>query len=359
MNVTSYILHPSFTLNGLQFETEQELLQFAEKLTTEGDDYEIEIGVFIRQWLQEETTITVKTSGSTGSPKKIKIAKKHMINSAKATGTYLELPKGTEALLCLPANYIAGKMMLVRAMVLGWNLHVVAPEKDALSQYDNDYDFVAMVPYQAFHSLDVLHKVKKLIIGGGAVSEDLENALQALPTEAYSTYGMTETISHIAMRRLNGKDRSKAYHALPNVTFSEDDRGCLVIKADKISEEIVVTNDTVQLLSSTSFVWLGRYDNVINSGGVKIHPEVVEDKLRSEIQFPFLIASEKDEALGEKVILVLENKEALKIPNYTEAFQKLSQYERPKKIYTLSQFPYTETGKIKRGDVLQILKKYK
>lgn len=282
-----------------------------------------------------------------------------MINSAKATGTYLELPEGIAALLCLPADYIAGKMMLVRAMVLGWNLHVVAPEKDALSQYDNDYDFVAMVPYQVLHSLEALYKVKKLIIGGGAVSEKLEEALQSLPTEAYSTYGMTETISHIAMRRLNGTERSKAYHALPNVTFAEDERGCLVIQAPQISEEKVVTNDTIELLSPTSFIWLGRYDNVINTGGVKIHPEVVEDKLRTVIDFPFLIASEKEEALGEQVILILENTESVKIPNYTEAFQKLSKFERPKKIYTLSQFPYTETGKIKRGDVLQILKRYK
>lgn len=350
--------HPAFTFNGLQYETKEELYAFAESLQKEGDEHEVHIGSFIIHWLDETDTITVKTSGSTGKPKKIKLPKKAMINSARATASYFKLAENTSALLCLPANYIAGKMMLVRAMIMGWNLHVVAPEKDALTQYDNDYDFVAMVPYQVHYSLKDLNKVKKLIIGGGPVSNELEEKLQAVSTEAFATYGMTETITHIAVRRINGPARSEQFSALPNVKFSQDERDCLVISAPDISEEKVVTNDVVTLQSPTSFVWLGRYDNVINSGGVKIFPEKVEEKLTEKIKEPFIIASEKNSELGERVILVVETKSET-ISDYSKAFENLSKYERPKKVVSLSKFPYTETGKIKRAALLEILQKYK
>ncbi len=250
-------------------------------------------------------------------------------------------------------------MMLVRAMVLGWQLHVVAPEKDALTQYDNEYDFVAMVPYQVYHCLEDLDKVKKLIIGGGAINNELEQRLQNLTTEVFATYGMTETISHIAVRRVNGLGRTEVFSALPDVKFELDGRNCLVIDAPLISEEKIITNDLVTLHSPTSFKWLGRHDNVINTGGIKIHPEILEEKLSENIDFPFLIASEPDDALGERVILILEKKDDAPLPNYSEIFARLSAFEKPKKIYTVSKFAYTETGKIKRGDILQLLKRYR
>ena len=191
-----------------------------------------------------------KLRGSTGTPKTIQLEKEKMINSARATGSYFKVGQGTSALLCLSADYIAGMMMLTRAMVLGWDLHVVAPEKDALVQYDNPYDFVAMVPYQVLHSIASLDKVKKLIIGGGPVSTELEDALQNVSTEAFATYGMTETISHIAVRRLNGPGRSTRFSALPNVELALDDRDCLVIHAPEVSDNKVVTNDIVDLQST-------------------------------------------------------------------------------------------------------------
>jgi len=303
--------------------------------------------------------LTVKTSGSTGKPKKIQLQKKQMVESAKATGIYFKLDTGISALLCLNADFIAGKMMLVRAMTLGWNLHIVAPEKDAITQYDNDYDFVAMVPYQVYHSIEALSKVKKIIIGGGIIPRDLEVALQEVPTEVFATYGMTETITHIAVRRVNGKEASQNYNALPDVKFSLDDRGCLIINAPKLTNEPVITNDLVELLTPTSFNWLGRFDNLINSGGIKIYPENVERKLASVIKIPHIVASEKDDALGERLILVLEKKNEASIENYIDAFAQLEPYEKPKKIYTVSQFPYTETGKIKRNDVLNLIQKYR
>lgn len=359
MEKTSQSLHPAFKLNGLQYESQEDLRLMANKLVKKGERFEESIGKFILKWLDPIETISVRTSGSTGKSKKIKITKEHMINSALATGSYFGLGEKTSALLCLSADYIAGKMMLVRAMVLGWDLHIVAPEKDALTQYDNDYDFVAMVPYQLYHSLPALNKVKKLIVGGGPVTKELDDLVQDIPTEIFATYGMTETISHIAARRVNGLEKSDVYEALPNVRFTTDGRECLAIYASDIEEEIIITNDLVELVSPTQFRWLGRYDNVINSGGHKIHPEKVEEKLSPFIQLPFIIASEKDEELGERLILILENEENHLLPNYSKAFEALEGFERPKKIYTISKFPYTETEKIKRGDVLQLLRKYK
>lgn len=343
----------------MHYESVEELNVMANELTKDGGDFEVSTGKFIQKWLDSKETIKVKTSGSTGSPKKIKLTKEHMINSAKATGAYFNLTEGTSALLCLSAKYIGGKMMLVRAMVLGWDLHIVSPEKDALTQYDNDYDFVAMVPYQLYHSIPALKKVKKLIVGGGSVSKELEEQLANVPTEVYATYGMTETISHIAVRRLNGEGKSDVYNALPNVQFTTDDRECLVVLAPSIDDDVIITNDLVELVSPTEFRWLGRYDNVINSGGYKLHPERIERKLTEFIELPFIIASEKDEQFGERVIIIFENNERNVLPNYTDAFSTLEKHERPKKIYTISKFPFTETEKIKRADVLQLMRGYR
>jgi O-succinylbenzoic acid--CoA ligase len=356
---TSQRLHPAFTLNGLQYDSLEDLRAMAQKLIKKGEDFEVSIGKFIMKWFDDRDDISVRTSGSTGKSKKIKITKEHMVNSALATGAYFNLGEKTSALLCLSANYIGGRMMLVRAMVLGWDLHIVAPEKDALTQYDNDYDFVAMVPYQLYHSLPALNKVKKLIVGGGPVNKELDDLVQDIPTEIFATYGMTETISHIAVRRVNGIKKTDVYEALPNVRFTVDDRECLTIYAPDIDEEVIITNDLVELISPTEFRWLGRYDNVINSGGYKINPEKVEAKLAPYIGLPFIIASEKDPELGERLILILENDEKHAVPNYSKAFAALEGYERPKKIYTVTKFPFTDTEKIKRADVIQLLRKYK
>ncbi|NND62297.1 MAG: AMP-binding protein [Flavobacteriaceae bacterium] len=356
---TSPNIHPKFKLNGLSYPGAEELLNFADELKHQGAPYEVSMANFLEEWLNFEETVVVNTSGSTGAPKPITLRKEHMVNSAEATGAYFKAGDGTKALLCLSSNYIAGKMMLVRAMVLGWDLHVVAPEKDALVEYDNPYDFVAMVPYQLKHSLSALDKVKKVIVGGGAISSALEEKLQQKKTEIFATYGMTETITHVAVRRINGFAKTDVFSALPGVKFDIDQRGCLVINAPKISEETIVTNDLVDLQSPVSFKWLGRFDNIINSGGIKINPTEIELKLSPFISIPFIIASEKDENLGEKVILILEKKTEAETVELSDALSQLDSHERPKKIYTLSQFPYSETGKVKRLDILQVLKNHR
>ena len=355
MSFQNQQLHPQFKLNGLDFNMSSELMEFSINLEKEGSPHEVHIAQFIQQWFDKKDTISVQTSGSTGEPQQIEMSKKAMIRSAEATGVFFKLAPSTSALLCLPPQYIAGKMMLVRAMTLGWNLHVVTPEKDALTQYDNEYDFVAMVPYQVYHSIHALRKVKKLIIGGGAVSRDLAARLQNVFTECFATYGMTETITHCAVKRINGLAKSDEFHAMPDIKFSKDDRGCLVVEAPRISEEKIITNDLVLLTSKTTFEWLGRIDNLINSGGIKINPETVEEKLSPFISIPFFIASETNEELGEQLILVLERKTENPTSSYSEAFDTLTRYERPKKIYTVSSFTYTETGKVMRKKTLELI----
>lgn len=349
-------LHKEFQINGLSY-TQETLLELANNLILHGHQHEKLIGEFLIKWFDNTSHIAVKTSGSTGTPKVIHISKNAMINSAVATGRYFKLSSGSSALLCLSAGYIAGKMMLVRAMILGWHLHIVAPEKDALIQYDNTYDFVAMVPYQVYHTINALKKAKKILIGGGEITPQLEAKLQTVNTRVYASYGMTETITHIAIRAVNGQEKQIYYEALPQVTFTKDKRGCLVIYAPTIAEEKIITNDLVTLISPTKFIWLGRYDFVINSGGIKIIPEQVENKLNPLINNTFIIASQKDEALGERVILILESENHVKIDAIIEKLSVLEKYERPKKILTFSKFPRTATGKINRTEILKHLNK--
>lgn len=351
------LLHPGFKLNNKGFTSAKVLREHAFVLIKNLKDDEVAIGTFILEWLDDNDFVIVKTSGSTGTPKEIKLQKENMYNSAAATVSYFELLEGTKALLCMPSEYIAGKMMLVRAMIAGWDLHTTSPEKNPLKNNFDRYDFTAMVPYQVFHSLQDLNKVKKLIIGGGAVPWKLEEQLQSLSTNIFATYGMTETISHIAVRPINGKEKSMIFSALPKVDFSLTENGCLQINASEISEETVITNDVVELVSATSFKFLGRIDNVINTGGVKVHPEIVEEKLSQHISQPFFVASENDGALGERVILIVESEEHMWLEDYFQAFGNISAYEKPKNIYTLQQFDYTDTGKIKRAETLKRIKK--
>lgn len=349
-------IHPDFRLNGKDY-TLAKLINLAEALLAEGDKEDKELAAFLLEWLYPKSTLLVNTSGSTGSPKTITLDKNRMIASAKATGAYFDLPEGTTALHCLSFNYIAGKMMFVRALVLGWHIEVVLPNRCPLYLTKNEFDFAAMVPLQVTGSLEELHRVKQVIVGGAPVTAVLEKQLQDVPSRMYATYGMTETITHVAIKKLNHRTaeeaESEAYEALQGVTFSSDERNCLVIEAPAVSENKVVTNDVVDLLSDKKFKWLGRADFVINSGGVKIHPEQVEQVLDLVIDAPFFISSLPDERLGEKVVLVIEGDEE----HFPEVdYVGLEPYEVPKEIYFVKQMNYTTTGKINRQATLKELK---
>ena len=269
-------IHIRFKLQGKSFSSKEDLIVFSKEISSE-------VGFFLKEWFNEKSFVEVKTSGSTGTSKVIKIQKLHMIQSAKATGAFFNLVDGTTALLCMSPTYIAGKMMFVRALALGWHLDVVDPISNPFKNIEIEYDFSAVVPIQLFQSLNDICKVKKLIVGGGVVSNELLEKIQQIDTEVYATYGMTETITHIAVKKLNNFSHnddisSYNYQILPNIKISIDKRSCLVIDAYKVSDELIITNDLVELISETEFKWLGRFDSIINSGGIKLIPEQIEGK---------------------------------------------------------------------------------
>ncbi len=341
-------IHRSFKLNSTSFTTKEDLLSFSKEINDS-------IFSFLSDWFNEGDYVIVQTSGSTGKPKSIQLKKEFMINSALATGDFFNLKENTTTLLCLSTDYIAGKMILVRALILGWELDIVDPVSSPLKGLKKEYDFSAMVPLQLRNSLSELYKLKQLIVGGGVVSNDLISAIQNVSTKVYATYGMTETITHIAVKKLNQfviSDEKSIYQTLPNIKLSQDVRNCLVIEASKLSEERIVTNDVVNLISDTQFEWLGRFDNVINSGGVKLHPEKIEEKLSAIISSRFFVIAEQDRALGERLVLVVEGKKQL--INFSKA-ESLTKYETPKQTYFIKDFVETETKKIQR---IETLKKY-
>ena len=345
MNNQNYnTVHPNFKWNGISLDREN-LLLAAHDLIKEGDDIERITGEFLLEWFNKKSFITVTTSGSTGIPKKINLEKQAMVNSALATAEFFDLKVGNRVLNCLSTNYIAGKMMLIRSMILGFEMDFVTPTSNPLKGNRYQYDFVAMVPMQVQNSILELFKVKKLIIGGAKISETLQNQLLKLPTQIFETYGMTETMTHIAVKKIG----EKSFSVLPNVKISTDERGCLVIVAPRISETKIITNDVVELLSKTQFLLLGRIDNVINSGGVKLFPEQIEAKLSDKIKQRFFVIGSPDEKLGEQVLIVIEGKPTVFDDS---VFKNLELYERPKTIRFVPKFIETESGKLKRKETL-------
>lgn len=346
IHVTYENVHNQFKLNGFQLDKD-DLCRVAYSFIKEGEDFEKPVGDFLLDWFDSKTYIEMQTSGSTGTPKIIKVDKQAMVNSALATGDFFGLHAGNRALQCLPVKYVAGKMMLIRSIILGLDLDYVAPSSHPMEGLEEKYDFVAMVPMQAQNSLKELRNVKKLIVGGARISASLEKELMKLPTQVYETYGMTETITHIAAKRVG----EKIFTVLPNVTISYDDRNCLVIHAPNIiTEETVVTNDLVELVNENQFKFLGRIDNVINSGGIKIIPEQVEQKLDGKIDRRFFITSKEDKELGEKVVLVVEGA-TIEIDPVT--FDVLDKYEHPREIIFIPKFKETENGKFLRNASLE------
>lgn len=315
---------------------------------------------FLQNWFDDTDFILAQTSGSTGKPKEIRLRKQAMMNSAKMTNHFFGLNDESSALLCLPASYIAGRMMLVRALVGGFNLLTVEPSANPFANLQTEIDFAAITPYQLQHSLDSLHKknVRRIIVGGSPVTTKLEKLAATIPSELFETYGMTETCSHIALRQFNGIGKSDCFSILDGVNIRKDERVCLVIKALHLLDEEIVTNDVVELIGTKSFRWLGRIDSVINTGGVKIHPEMVEKKLERHIPTHFFISSLPDENLGSKVVLVIESQpynsqdeEKLQ----SQLINVLSKYEIPKQIFYIPAFVYSASNKVLRNATIELI----
>jgi len=283
--------------------------------------------------------------------------------SARITCRFLGLHEGDTALLCMPLDYIAGKMMVVRALTCGLKLIVEEPssqplQDSTLSTLHSPLDFAAMVPLQVWNLLqktpERLRQIRHLLIGGGAINDELAEALKDFPNYIWSTYGMTETLSHIALRRLNGPERSDWYTPFEGVTVSLNDEGCLVIDAPAVHDGPLVTNDIAELstfnsqLSTQQFRILGRKDNVICSGGIKIQIEEVERLLRPHLTAPFMITKAPDVRLGEQVVLLTESTDISAIQ--TCCRQVLPRYWQPRRILPVEHIPMTETGKPARAE---------
>ncbi|MES2733645.1 MAG: AMP-binding protein, partial [Bacteroidota bacterium] len=257
-------------------------------ITSDLTDYEQHTLNFCHEWAAGKQAFTLHTSGSTGTPKPIVLTRQQMQASARMTGKALQLQPGDSALVCLNTRYIAGTMMLVRGMELGLTMTVVEPSGNPFLHLatDTPFDFTALVPMQIQHmltqtpaQLPILQRMKAILVGGAPVSYALEEQMQVIQAPLYSTYGMTETVSHVALRRLNGRQRSDSYTALEGVRLGLDLRGCLWITAPSTDQQLVQTNDLAELLGNNTFRWLGRTDNIINSGGIKIQLEKIEQAL--------------------------------------------------------------------------------
>ena len=310
--------------------------------------------IFLEKWFDASPVITVHTSGSTGTPKELVVRKDRMMQSARLTCEFLNLQAGDTALLCMNLRYIGAMMVVVRSLVAGLNLIVRPASGHPLSDIEEPLRFAAMVPLQVYNTLRVpeekarLEQTDILIIGGGAMDDSLEAEISALPTAVYSTYGMTETLSHIALRRLNGETASKHYYPFPSVELSLSAESTLVIKAPLICGEVLQTNDIACIYPDGSFTIAGRKDNVINSGGIKIQAEEMEKRLRPFIPVPFVVTSVPDPRLGQALTLLIAGQvDARELESKLQTV--LDAYHRPRHIFMTESIPQTENGKTDRA----------
>ena len=328
---------------------------------------------FFSEWNNDSDRVLVHTSGSTGKPKPMMVEKKRMLNSARITCDFLGLKPGDSALLCMSLDYIAGKMVVVRSIERHLHLISVPPSGHPLKDVDEEITFAAMVPMQVYNTLQVpeererLSRIRHLIIGGGAIDAALEQELQSLPGDIaiWSTYGMTETLSHIALRRINGDEPSEWYQPFDSVHISQTEEGCLVIDAPQVCAETLVTNDIVEIepyiynkVEKLRFRIKGRKDNVICSGGIKIQIEEVETLLKPHLEKPFMLAKKKDGKFGEIAVLLTEDEDIKRVEAtvrrlLSDESEKSSDHKKykywiPKEFRYVEHLPLTETGKPKR-----------
>jgi len=355
--------HNNFIILNNQHISAAEITElFGQKLANPSiPEWEIELYSFLNEWFTDSDFIIAQTSGSTGEPKSIELHKSMILKSAERTIDYFGLKKDDRILLSLSCKYIAGKMMVVRAIAGQMNLIAVDPASNFDFLLNENFDFGAMVPNQVFKILgqptgkENLQNVRNLLVGGSAISSNLEAQIAQLSNRVVSTYGMTETASHIAIRELSGIRKSDNYHCLLGISVSLNENNCLQIHLPELNEPLR-TNDLAELQSATSFRILGRTDSMIISGGIKYSPEAIEKKLESLFNQRFVISSVPDEKLGEKLVLVIEGKSSPIASIQEELKALLPAFEQPRMILFMEQFPETNSGKIIRGEVKRTIK---
>ncbi len=338
----------TFRLNGTPYNPGS-LKQFCDQQLEgrELPDWKKELYSFILEWLDPSVRVLEQlTSGTTGTPGRIQLFRESMIRSAESTCSYFELTPGTPVLLCLPVRFIAGKMMVVRALTGGLDLVTAEPSGRPLQELAHRVAFAAMVPLQVYNTLkegDDLSMVGKLLIGGGEIHPSLRKRLTGLKTpELYESFGMTETYTHVALRRINGSDPDPLFSPLNGVSLGQDERGCLVVEAEGVTRGPVVTSDLVELVPERNgFRWLGRADHLISTGGIKVIPEVLEERINKRLGLECLVLSESDAQLGQRLVLLVEYADPDPPLDRWHAALKvvLEAHEVPKKIRTVDRLP--------------------
>lgn len=347
-----------FTLNN-NYYTAKELINFCnnEIIAQNAQVWQLDIYKFILDFMDNSEYIFQKTSGTTGIPKIIKLSKQALFESAKRTTAFFQLKESELAILCLPINYIAGKMMVVRALFARLNLVIIEPCGTPDFSGLGKIDFCALVPMQAANLIekDLWPHFKTVILGGAETNSRLIKSLQEVETDVFETYGMAETCSHIALKRLNGKHTEDYFTVLPDIKLSVDERACLNINTPFLSEEIK-TNDCVELISKNKFKWLGRFDNVINSGGIKIQAEELEKQIQEILQIPCAISGKPDELLGQKIVLILESNKKI---DSIDILKLLTPYFNkrmlPKSIIWIKELPQNPSFKIDRIKLKELI----
>ncbi|MBJ6111344.1 AMP-binding protein [Hymenobacter sp. BT523] len=362
-------LPTSLLLNGREY-AYAAIQQYPAQLDAPVNGYEAKVLDFVRQWLSGTQEFALTTSGSTGTPTPITLRRRQLEASARRTADYFDLGPGDRALVCLNCEYIGGMMMLVRGLERNMHLTIVEPHANPFAYVaaEAKFDFAAFVPLQLKAVLAAglaprLNQMKAILIGGAPADAALQHEVQPLRVPVYLTYGMTETCSHVALRRLSGPEASPTFRVFTGIAAGQDERGCLTLRGDVTDDQLIITNDRVNLLDAHTFEWLGRADFVINSGGVKVPAEKVElvlDVALAEIgeSRRCFVAGQPDERLGQAVTAFIEGPALA--PEVEQRLQtllaeRLGRYEQPKQLRYVPEFRMTATGKLDRAGTLRSL----
>lgn len=354
-----------FSIDGRKFSRSDLLDHAQQEMDTPAlPQWKKEFYSFVCGLLSDDRPILQQTSGTTGKPKVYMLNRTAMVRSARMTINHFGLSPENKALLCLPVDYIAGKMMVVRAFAGQLDLHLTEPSGNPARDLDQKVDLVAMVPLQAFEAMKTPEKVDRfigtLLIGGGEINDALRKRLSVLnDTKVFETFAMTETLTHFAVRLINGPEADPLFRTMEGVAIGQDDRGCLTVDVEGITNGTVTTNDLVKIQGDSSFEWLGRYDNVINTGGIKVIPELLEEKIHelTGIKNEVIIAGMDDNRLGQRVILVIEARDRdINNSQLMSALKSgLQKYECPKEIRILRSFPRNSAMKVDRRSIKRII----
>jgi O-succinylbenzoic acid--CoA ligase len=346
---------PGLQLNNKLFSVEELRVYAAAMLENNLPDWEHKIYAFILNFLDDKDFILQQSSGTTGTPKTFQLSKKAMLESARLTCEVLDLRYGQNALLCLSADYIAGKMIVVRSLVCGLNLFWEEPSSLPALQNYNKIHLCSMVPLQAFNAFNspkLLQNIDVLLIGGAEIRPELKALFGKINNRSYETYGMAETCSHIALKKISGPNPDANFKTLPGIKVNTDHRSCLVAHVPFLPEP-VVSNDVVETIDEQTFVWKTRFDNLINTGGLKVIPEEVETEIAKILKHEFAIIGLPDKKLGQKITLVIESEKRIDENQLRETLSKnLKPHQIPKEIRYLKILPRNAAFKVERKKLL-------